>query len=80
MSEFQVVCGREKFDQYVGPFGLPMVLYYRWEQRGLSFPLFFPSYADRPDGSRGVTAKPLPYVQIYFSVFRGIDCYKILNI
>jgi hypothetical protein len=64
-----VLCGRENFDQYLGPYGHPMVLYYQWKNGGLSFPLFHSSYGEH-NQDRKETLE-LQYVQIYFHVMPG---------
>jgi hypothetical protein len=75
-GRYPVHCGRDNYNQYLGPYGHPMVLYYQWKNGGLSFPLFHPSYGphhrDRKD------TLDLNYLQIYFAVHSSMILIELL--
>lgn len=63
---YPVMCGRDNFDQYLGPYGHPMILYYHLKEHGISFPLFHPNYGQNFRDQKDILE--LKYMLIYYSL------------
>ncbi|CAL8073708.1 unnamed protein product [Orchesella dallaii] len=63
---YQVMCGRENLDQYLGPYGYPMILYYLLKDQGIGFPQFFHNYGQNTRDQRRILE--LKYMLIYYSI------------
>ncbi|ODN02564.1 hypothetical protein Ocin01_04114 [Orchesella cincta] len=61
-----VMCGRDNFDEYLGPYGYPMILYYHLKERGIAFPLLHPNYG--PNNRDLKETFELKYMLIYYSI------------
>ncbi|ODN02571.1 hypothetical protein Ocin01_04115 [Orchesella cincta] len=61
-----VTCGRDNYDQYLGPYGHPIILYYHLKDQGIAFPLFHPNYGQKNSDQKGT--QELKYMLIYYSI------------